>query len=101
MRTSSIGYLDSVAELKAGVNFTSDHLTVISAAPKISKPTASQEKQITYLEEKTQQSYDLPRMPPWFVYVGSRKLYQALAGILRLVGLSLVAGHFNSLVFLF
>jgi len=36
----------------------------------------------------------LPRMPPWFSYVGSQKLYEMLAGILRLVGLSLMAGHF-------
>jgi len=34
-------------------------------------------------------------MPHWFSYVGSLKLYQPLAGILRFVGLSLVAGDFQ------
>ncbi|XP_024019137.1 uncharacterized protein LOC21399286 isoform X2 [Morus notabilis] len=91
IRTSSIGYFDSVAELKALSNLTSDPLTAISATPKVSKPVIGQEKQVTYLEENTQKNYELPRMPPWFVYVGSMKLYQALAGILRLVGLSLMA----------
>ncbi|KAM6575359.1 hypothetical protein CsatA_023686 [Cannabis sativa] len=62
----------------------------MSAAPKISESAASQEKPITYQEEHTHKNYDLPRMPPWFVYVGSLKLYQALSGILRLVGSSLM-----------
>lgn len=96
-RTSSVGYFDSVAELKALSNLTSDPLTAISTTTtRVSKATIGQEKQATYLEENTQKNYELPRMPPWFVYVGSQKLYQALSGILRLVGLSLMAGHFNS-----
>ncbi|XP_027914155.1 uncharacterized protein LOC114173767 [Vigna unguiculata] len=32
-------------------------------------------------------------MPHWFSYVGSLKLYQPLAGILRFVGLSLVSWY--------
>ncbi|KAM6551754.1 hypothetical protein CsatB_001562 [Cannabis sativa] len=72
----------------------------MSAAPKISESAASQEKPITYQEEHTHKNYDLPRMPPWFVYVGSLKLYQALSGILRLVGSSLMGGHI-SMEFLF
>ncbi|KAM6570546.1 hypothetical protein CsatB_018531 [Cannabis sativa] len=91
VRTSSVGYLDSVAQLKGGINLIGDRLTIMSAAPKISESAASQEKPITYQEEHTHKNYDLPRMPPWFVYVGSLKLYQALSGILRLVGSSLMA----------
>nr|GEU38851.1 TELO2-interacting protein 1 homolog [Tanacetum cinerariifolium] len=34
---------------------------------------------------KIQNEYDLPRMPPWFSSSGNQKLYQSLAGILRLV----------------
>lgn len=84
MRTTSVGYLGSLAELKAGTSST------ISAAPKLSNP-----KQVTYSEENADKNYELPRMPPWFVYVGSSRLYQALSGILRLVGLSLMAGLFQ------
>ncbi|GMN56495.1 hypothetical protein TIFTF001_025616 [Ficus carica] len=90
-RTSSVGYFDSVAELKALSNLTSDPLTAISTTTRVLKPTIGQEKQPTYPEENTQKNYELPHMPPWFVYVGSQKLYQALSGILRLVGLSLMA----------
>ena len=98
---SSVGYLDSVAELKGGISLIGDRATIMSVAPKDSESAASQKKQVTYLEENTRKNYELPRMPPWFVYVGSLKLYQALAGILRLVGSSLVAGHINSLVYSF
>ncbi|XP_060670317.1 uncharacterized protein LOC107403735 [Ziziphus jujuba] len=90
-RPSSVGYLDSVAELKAGDNFTNDILTVWTTAPKSSKVVAIQEKDISYPEQNVQKSYELPRMPPWFVYIGGQKLYQSLSGILRLVGLSLMA----------
>lgn len=89
--SSTLGYLASVAELKSGANFFNHVLPVINAglleAPKHS-----------LVEEKDMQNpmkaegYELPRMPPWFGYVGSAKLYQPLAGILRLVGLSSVAG---------
>ncbi|PON90723.1 Coatomer beta subunit [Trema orientale] len=91
VRTSSVGYLDSVAELKGGINLIGDRLTIMSAAPKISESAPSQDKQVTYPEEKTQKNFELPRMPPWFIHVGSPKLYQALAGILRLVGSCLMA----------
>ncbi|XP_062115745.1 uncharacterized protein LOC133829920 [Humulus lupulus] len=91
VRTSSVGYLDSVAQLKGGINLIGDRLTIMSTAPKISESAVIQEKQVTYQEENTHKNYELPRMPPWFVYVGSLKLYQALSGILRLVGSSLMA----------
>lgn len=100
-RPSSIGYLDSISELKAGTNLTSNCLTITATAPQNPKITGIEEKDISYTSDNAQKKYDLPHMPPWFGYIGSRKLYQALSGILRLVGLSLMTGHFNSSIKLF
>uniref|UniRef100_A0A5B6YNE8 TELO2-interacting protein 1 n=1 Tax=Davidia involucrata TaxID=16924 RepID=A0A5B6YNE8_DAVIN len=91
-KPSSTGYLHSIAELKAGISFTNDNHTIMDAASsENSKFPGNQNKRILDPVENVQKEYELPRMPPWFVYVGSQKLYQALAGILRLVGLSLMA----------
>ncbi|XP_028787587.1 uncharacterized protein LOC114743543 [Neltuma alba] len=89
-RSSTLAYLPSVDDLKSGVNFLCPGLPIMNAglleAPKYS-----------LIEENNRQKpmkaegYELPRMPPWFSNVGSVKLYQPLAGILRLVGLSLMA----------
>lgn len=38
-------------------------------------------------------AYEIPHMPPWFRSIGSKKLYFAIAGILRLSGLSVMAGR--------
>jgi hypothetical protein len=96
-RQSSVGYLPSVSELKAGTDFTSNYLTLVSEAPsENSMLMVNREKAVDYPLESLQKNFELPRMPPWFVYVGSPKLYQALSGILRLVGLSSIAGYFNS-----
>lgn len=93
-KPSSIGYLHSVAELKAGSRFATDYHTVMDDVPSgIIKFRDIQGKGIQYPLETVQDNYELPHMPPWFAYIGSQKLYQALAGILRLVGLSLMAGH--------
>ncbi|KAM1570897.1 hypothetical protein ACFX10_035845 [Malus domestica] len=92
-RPSSVGYLDSVSELNAGASITSECLTIVAAAPRNSKIAGIQEKDIPYTSDNVQKNYEnykLPRMPPWFVYIGSQKLYQTLSGILRLVGLSLM-----------
>ncbi|KAM1892729.1 hypothetical protein ACFX14_035854 [Malus domestica] len=92
-RPSSVGYLDSVSELNAGASITSECLTIVAAAPRNSKIAGIQEKDIPYTSDNDQKNYEnykLPRMPPWFVYIGSQKLYQTLSGILRLVGLSLM-----------
>ncbi|CAN6853350.1 unnamed protein product [Brassica oleracea] len=78
--TSSTGYLPSITELKVGFRETSR-----------SHAESDQGK----LEISQTSSFVLPRMPPWFSYVGSQKLYEMLAGILRLVGLSLMAGPEN------
>lgn len=95
-RPSSTGYLQSVAELKSSIRFTSDDQAIMSTAPyEISKFPGLKDKEIQYPSENMQKDYELPHMPPWFVYVGSQKLYKALAGILRLVGLSTMAGRFS------
>ena len=94
-RPSSTGYLRSVAELKS-ICFTSDDQPIMSTAPyEISKFPGLEDKEIQYPLESMQNEYELPHMPPWFVYVGNQKLYKALAGILRLVGLSTMAGRFR------
>ena len=89
-RPSSTGYLPSIAEMKATNCFSNE-------PSKVSEfPVVRNNRMLSSLEN-VQKEYELPRMPPWFVFVGSQKLYQSLAGILRLVGLSLVAGCLSSL----
>ncbi|KAI8006645.1 hypothetical protein LOK49_LG07G03665 [Camellia lanceoleosa] len=80
-RPASTGYLHSITEMRASIFFANDNRAITDAAP-------SEDSKFANIQNK---KYYLPRMPPWFVYVGSQKLYQALAGILRLVGLSLMA----------
>lgn len=77
------GYLQSIAEMR-GITSTSSK----GAEYLGSKNNKNQHP------PKNMQVYELPQMPPWFVYVGSEKLYQALAGVLRLVGLASFAGYF-------
>ncbi|KAJ4705806.1 ARM repeat superfamily protein [Melia azedarach] len=90
-RPSSAGFLHSIAELRAGAHLTDYDQTFISSVPSgISKLADVQQKITQCPQETVQKMYELPRMPPWFVSVGSQKLYQALAGTLRLVGLSLM-----------
>lgn len=76
-KRTSMGYLQSVTELKANVTFTNQD--------------DAQNKNIQYSLDGVQREYELPRMPPWF-RTGSQKLYQTLAKILRLVGLSILKG---------
>ncbi|XP_057963630.1 uncharacterized protein LOC131154857 [Malania oleifera] len=87
-RSLSAGYLQSVSELKSGLGFSSDDQAIMN--PASSEVSQFQHKDI--IMENMLKEYELPRMPPWFVYVGSQKLYKALAGILRLVGLSVISG---------
>ncbi|XP_038887282.1 uncharacterized protein LOC120077473 isoform X3 [Benincasa hispida] len=85
-RPSSLGYLHSLTELKVGTNFISDCLSIMNtASPAVSELTMVQEKGIQQCD------HVLPRMPPWFNGVGSQKLYEALGGVLRLVGLSVAS----------
>ncbi|WCJ23816.1 ARM repeat superfamily protein [Euphorbia peplus] len=103
-RPSSVGYLPSIAELKAGSQVASTYLTILDIVPSdISKNSEIQTKRTHYPLEIVENCHELPRMPPWFMHVGSQKLYQALSGILRLVGLSLMAdfrdeGHMSTVI---
>lgn len=95
-RSSTLGYLPSIAEFKSGANFFNyGPLLINSALSEVPKCRLIEEKSIDEPVKTAQNNYELPRMPPWFSYVGSIKLYQPLAGILRFVGLSLVAGDFQ------
>lgn len=101
-RSSTLGYLPSIAELKSGANFFNYGLPLINAGLcEVPKCRLIEEKSVEEPAKTAQNSYELPRMPPWFNYVGSLKLYQPLAGILRFVGLSLVAGDFQFNVLFF
>ncbi|XP_072963405.1 uncharacterized protein [Typha angustifolia] len=87
----SVGYLFSVAELKAGAHLKDASHGLESAPASVSK--------VSFVEDTDLQSpvnvysnYEIPHIPPWFVRDSSQKIYLALAGILRLVGLSTVAG---------
>ncbi|CAL5207919.1 unnamed protein product [Lathyrus oleraceus] len=93
-QSSTVGYLPSVAELKSGSNFFSRGLPLLnSGVCENSKCSLIDKKYVQEPDKTAQKKYELPRMPPWFGYVGSLKLYQPLARILRLVGLSILADH--------
>ncbi|CAI8605258.1 unnamed protein product [Vicia faba] len=93
-QSSTVGYLPSVAELKSGSNFFSHGLPLLnSGVCENSKCGLIDKKYVQEPDETAPKNYALPRMPPWFGYVGSVKLYQPLARILRLVGLSILADH--------
>lgn len=92
-RPSTIGYLSSVAELK-GLHVITNGEVLQNAAPsKSSRLMDIHEIGKQDTTEARQTYFELPRMPPWFGYVGGLKLYKALAGILRLLSLSLIADY--------
>ncbi|KAF9678708.1 hypothetical protein SADUNF_Sadunf07G0063200 [Salix dunnii] len=98
-RPSSTGYLHSIAELKSGSRFSSDYQPIVDVVPSYNPNFRDiHVKAIRNPSHSLQENSELPRMPPWF---GSQKLYQTLAGILRLVGLSLMTGHLYSCNFSF
>ncbi|ESW25029.1 hypothetical protein PHAVU_003G002100 [Phaseolus vulgaris] len=95
-RSSALGYLPSIAELKSGANFFNYSPSLInSGLSEVPKCRLIEEKSLENPVKTAQNKYELPRMPPWFSYVGSLKLYQPLAGILRFVGLSIVADNIS------
>ncbi|GAA0160578.1 hypothetical protein LIER_17099 [Lithospermum erythrorhizon] len=57
-----------------------------------------QEKMLVQASDTARYESEFPRMPPWFIHVGSEKLYQVLAGIIRLVGISVFAEGSLSLI---
>lgn len=81
----SAGYLLSVAELKAGPRFNkaADNSHGFESAP-----VTEVNSYLQSCRDVNSTSYELPHVPPWFIGPNSEKLYHALAGILRLVGLS-------------
>ncbi|KAH0457591.1 hypothetical protein IEQ34_012906 [Dendrobium chrysotoxum] len=82
----SVGYLLSVAELKASSLFSGvSHVINDDDFPNVS------ELSMESPSEDMPSEYEFPRMPPWFLNVRSQKLYLALARILRLVDLSATA----------
>ncbi|KAK3157237.1 hypothetical protein QOZ80_2AG0118110 [Eleusine coracana subsp. coracana] len=93
-RPLSVGFLYSVADLKSS-SWSKDtthsflHATSTSASSKIS---FVQDNGLSNAILNAAE-YELPHMPPWFVHAGSQKLYLALAGMIRLVGLSTVSGE--------
>ncbi|KAJ8631292.1 hypothetical protein MRB53_024615 [Persea americana] len=87
-KPNSAAYLHSIVELKSGGD---NHRLVDSIPSDVSGISGFHDTGIQNHLEMVREYYELPRMPPWFVHVGSQKLYRALAGILRLVGLSTVA----------
>lgn len=95
-QSSTVGYLPSITELKSGSNFFSRGLPLLnSGVCENPKSGLIDKKYVQEPVKAAQKKYELPRMPPWFSYVGSHKLYQPLARILRLVGLCILAGDFK------
>ncbi|KAL3820912.1 hypothetical protein ACJIZ3_006817 [Penstemon smallii] len=76
-RPSSSGFMRSLFEIKA----------VINADNEKTEFSGFQNRKALSPYEHVQNEYQLPSMPPWFLNVGSQKLYKALAAILRLVSL--------------
>ncbi|KAL0300963.1 UNVERIFIED_CONTAM: hypothetical protein Sradi_6373100 [Sesamum radiatum] len=76
-RPSASGFMHSISEIRA----------ITSAENENSELLGLKDRKSLYSYEHVNDKYELPSMPPWLVHVGSQKLYQALAGILRLVSL--------------
>ncbi|THU54814.1 hypothetical protein C4D60_Mb11t00010 [Musa balbisiana] len=90
----STGYLLSIAELKAGSILSSPrNLTKDATIPVVSKISILQDEDLQSPSEYVSSVLEFPHMPPWFGIAGSQKLYLTLAGVLRLVGLSIISGH--------
>ncbi|KAE8691312.1 ARM repeat superfamily protein isoform 2 [Hibiscus syriacus] len=83
--SSSIGYLPSVAELKVLHVVGESEVLHHDASSKSSKLMGIHEIGKQHIAEAGQTYLELPRMAPWLVYDGDQKLYEVLAGILRLV----------------
>ncbi|KAK4369546.1 hypothetical protein RND71_013338 [Anisodus tanguticus] len=73
-KRSSSGFMHSIAEIRAVRAADSDNLG-----------SRGNQNRRVHATESVKNEHQLPRMPPWFVYVGIQKLYHSVAGILRLV----------------
>lgn len=81
-RQTSSGFMHSISEIQAIINAENSQLL------------GFQNRKSLDLHEHVKNEYELPSMPPWFVNVGSQKLYQTLSGILRQVSLYVFTGWF-------
>ncbi|KAL8484423.1 hypothetical protein ACS0TY_026916 [Phlomoides rotata] len=77
-RTTSSGFMHSISEIQAITSGENSRFLVYQRSMDFHKHLKNE--------------YELPSMPPWFVNVGSQKLYQTLSGILRLVGIYMFTG---------
>ncbi|CAL9173490.1 unnamed protein product [Musa hybrid cultivar] len=90
----STGYLLSIAELKTGNILSSPrNLTKDATFPVVSKISILQDEDLQSPSEYVSSVLEFPHMPPWFGIADSQKLYLTLAGVLRLVGLSIISGN--------
>ncbi|GAB2276406.1 hypothetical protein Dimus_011134 [Dionaea muscipula] len=90
-RPRSSGYLHSITELKSGCRSTVDGPAALSSITHDIMTEHAAAKEVSYSIEMDSKDYDLPRMPPWFMKIGSLRVYQGLSRIVRLLGLSLIA----------
>ncbi|XP_057818002.1 uncharacterized protein LOC131031017 isoform X1 [Cryptomeria japonica] len=93
-KTQSPGHLHVISELSSDITIEKTGFSLSQASSKNFDSHALQSEAselIRYLENSPIDE-QLPRMPPWFIHVGGHKLYQLIASIIRLAGLSAVAG---------
>ncbi|GAB2219226.1 hypothetical protein Drorol1_Dr00006858 [Drosera rotundifolia] len=91
LRPRSSGYLHSITELNSGWTETSTGNAALNLVVHDFPREQTAAKEVEHQTKFSYKDYELPRMPPWFVKVGSFDLYQGLSGVVRLVGLSLIA----------
>ncbi|KAG0462233.1 hypothetical protein HPP92_020709 [Vanilla planifolia] len=85
-KTLSVGYLLSIANLKAcSLSSDANRAIGVDALPLVTESRSS--------SSNMHNDYEFPRMPPWFINIGSQKLYLSLARLLRLAALSIMTGN--------
>lgn len=95
-KKQSAGYLPAILELSSMKEYESPELksSVSGSGFQILRSEGPElGKQLTDMGLNGR----LPHMPPWFTHAGGHKLYELLAAILRLAGLSAVAGCTDTL----
>ncbi|KAL9268509.1 TELO2-interacting protein 1-like protein [Drosera capensis] len=91
LRPRSSGYLHSITELNSGWTETTTGNAALNLVVHDFPREQTAAKEVEHQTKFSYKDYELPRMPPWFVKVGSFDVYQGLSGVVRLVGLSLIA----------
>ncbi|KAM7264970.1 hypothetical protein ACFE04_002653 [Oxalis oulophora] len=78
-KTSSVGYLQSVAELKSSSLVINECQDVINISPSdISNTRSYQANNANHQLQVVDMGYQLPRMPPWFTSISNEKSYTRL-----------------------